>query len=961
MEIWVQVHGLPFGYTSRNILEAVGNFVGLFIKFDERNFEVVHQSFMRIRVAIDVRRPLRRRMKLTKRDGTISWVSFKYERLGTFCYFCGILGHVGKHCAVAIQSDLPPDQWPYNDEIRAANRKRVTEVGARWLRQGSSGSGHVPESTMMCLRGTQSEDTETGMFAKRKRGVNDEMLVEINSAAIDGNIIHETAGRSGGIVLMWNKECQASLISYSFNHVDVSIRFGCEVEWRFTGFYGHPKWSQRSDSWTLLRSLKDRSPLPWVVVGDFNDICASHEKKGGNPRPPSFIDGFNDALSFCGLVDMGMQGHPFTWEWKKYSPEWVEERLDRAVASNDWLDIFPNCVVHNIATLRSDHSAILLCLSGQTQSRGPRCFKFENCWLKEDGFRTVFTSAWDRHGSMPFLKRLNYCGKELQSWGRDHFNRKTLEIEDSYWRQRAKQFWIKEGDRNTKYFHNFASHRKRKNRLVRLRDERGAWQEGAHLNTLVFDFYTKLFSDTAEGMIGEDILREVDCHHVKVTEGQNRELLRPFCAEEIKSALFAMHPDKAPGPDGLNPAFFQCCWNEDFGKYLGLPSFIGKNKSEIFSFILDKIRHRIGGWHTRLLSKAGKEILLKTVAQAMPQYAMSVFALPISTCQRIEGLMNKFWWQSDGKNSSGIHWLSWKRMTKPKKFGGLGFKDIHAFNLAMLGKQGWRLLTKPHSLLSKVFKARYYPKSSFLEASTGPNPSFVWRSILVAQPLIKDVIRRRVGNGEGTLIWADPWLWDSSNPRVPTLKPSFCPDFPVRLLLNDSRASWNELTVRAWFNPADCDRILMVPISPSLQDDWYWPLEASGCYSVKSAYRKLAGEATNATGFTHWCMLWKLKVPPKVNVCMWRALRGILPLCEILTKKGVELDNICPTCGAEGESLEHVFMACPMAVAVWSYRRLLWRRTAVLSLGQRRCSPTPRAALLCCLWQVLGQYGRLEM
>ncbi|VFQ60660.1 unnamed protein product [Cuscuta campestris] len=230
----------------------------------------------------------------------------------------------------------------------------------------------------------------------------------------------------------------------------------------------------------------------------------------------------------------------------------------------------------------------------------------------------------------------------------------------------------------------------------------------------------------------------------------------------------------------------------------------------------------------------------------MPQYAMSVFALPISTCQRIEGLMNKFWWQSGGKNSSGIHWLSWKRMTKPKKFGGLGFKDIHAFNLALLGKQGWRLLTKPHSLLSKVFKARYYPKGSFLEASTGPNPSFVWRSILAAQPLIKDVIRRRVGNGEGTLIWADPWLWDSSNPRVSTPKPSFCPDFP---------------------------------------DDWYWPLEATGCYSVKSAYRKPVGEAANTTG---------------------------------LTKKGVELDNICPSCGAKGESLEHVFIACPLAAAVWS-------------------------------------------
>ncbi|XP_031121153.1 uncharacterized protein LOC116024401 [Ipomoea triloba] len=123
----------------------------------------------------------------------------------------------------------------------------------------------------------------------------------------------------------------------------------------------------------------------------------------------------------------------------------------------------------------------------------------------------------------------------------------------------------------------------------------------------------------------------------------------------------------------------------NFGKYLGLPAFVGRNKRAVFSYIEDKIKQRVGSWNKKLLSQAGKEILLKSVAQVMPTFSMSVFLLPESVCLSIERTMNRFWWGSG--TDRRIHWNAWDRLCIPKKFGGLGFKDLRAFNLAMLGKQ----------------------------------------------------------------------------------------------------------------------------------------------------------------------------------------------------------------------------------------------------------------------------------
>lgn len=126
---------------------------------------------------------------------------------------------------------------------------------------------------------------------------------------------------------------------------------------------------------------------------------------------------------------------------------------------------------------------------------------------------------------------------------------------------------------------------------------------------------------------------------------------------------------------------------------------------------------------------------------------MSVFSILVKVCQDIEMLMNKYWWTSN-KRGRGIHWKGWEAMSMHKNKGGMGFKNLSDFNLALLGKQVWRLLTNENSLVSRLFKARYYPKDSILEAKIGSNPSHIWRSIVAARDLVKDGCRWRVGSGD---------------------------------------------------------------------------------------------------------------------------------------------------------------------------------------------------------------------
>ena len=170
-------------------------------------------------------------------------------------------------------------------------------------------------------------------------------------------------------------------------------------------------------------------------------------------------------------------------------------------------------------------------------------------------------------------------------------------------------------------------------------------------------------------------------------------------------------------------------------KYLGLPEHFGRRKKDLFASIVDSMRQKTTSWSTQFLSTAGKATMIQLVLFAKPNFAMSSFLLPVSLCKQIQSILTRFWWD-DKDGEKKICWKSWDTLTHPKSLGGLGFRDVQAFNQALLAKIAWRILTKPDSLLAKFLLSKYCYKTTFMKVAAGSAISHGWRGILVGRDLV---------------------------------------------------------------------------------------------------------------------------------------------------------------------------------------------------------------------------------
>ena len=149
-----------------------------------------------------------------------------------------------------------------------------------------------------------------------------------------------------------------NLKTLSKSYIDVIVKEKDGVSWRLTGIYRHPKKLKPIETWNLMRLLHQQVTLPWICIGDFNEILSVNEKQGVEPRSEWQMANFREVLDDCKLRDMGFKGARFTWcNWRD-EQDWVYVRLDCGVANQGWYDLFPHFEVHHLSFANSDHMAI---------------------------------------------------------------------------------------------------------------------------------------------------------------------------------------------------------------------------------------------------------------------------------------------------------------------------------------------------------------------------------------------------------------------------------------------------------------------------------------------------------------------------------------------------------------------------------------------------------------------------
>ncbi|GAA0176209.1 hypothetical protein LIER_42041 [Lithospermum erythrorhizon] len=223
------------------------------------------------------------------------------------------------------------------------------------------------------------------------------------------------------------------------------------------------------------------------------------------------------------------------------------------------------------------------------------------------------------------------------------------------------------------------------------------------------------------------------------------------------------------------------------GKYLGLPSHVGRSKKEVFGYIQRQWRIGLKVGRGNLFSRAGKEVMLKLVASAIPNFVMNCFKRSLGIIEGVNRAMAKYSWASEDKERE-IHWNSWEVIMQHKEF---------------------------------------------LNAKVEYNPSYGWRSLLEGRKVLEKGVRWRVGHSKGIDIWKDPWVPRKTDfyLRGDRLDGPRC----VSQLIEQGH--WNAPLINRLMDSDDAKLLLSIPFSwQNIRDRLVWNHKKTGIYLTSSGY-----------------------------------------------------------------------------------------------------------------------------
>lgn len=467
--------------------------------------------------------------------------------------------------------------------LNAPNKKRILKLNIKAF-----------ESDIILLQETKLNKIEGSNFKKRLGNW--------------GSIFAESRGASGGLAVLWNKK------KVSINIININNNWLCsmvksihsDLKFILCNIYGPVYTGEKSKVWKEISiGLSNFQNTPIILGGDFNTILNLKEKTGGINKVSQAMKDFNSWYSDLNLTEVPCRNGTYTWNNRRKDFSYIAEKLDRFFTKGE-LDINNlNLQTEILPYAGSDHFPVRLELF-EPHKPTRNAFKCEKMWFSDPSFLENIHTWWlqgEFEGSKMFIfvSKIKMLKEKILIWNRTHFKnifKEKLDIEEElrklnqeiirygmdykkyelektllakqeeilskeeiFWKQKSREKWLAEGDRNSKYFHNTTKFNRTINTISRIKDQSDSEIDNPSKIAKTFVNYFQTLLNNLEGSnkLEQDLLlKEIP----KILTAEDNKLLnQPFSLEEVKQVVFNLDPEKSPGPDGFQAFFYQNCWN----------------------------------------------------------------------------------------------------------------------------------------------------------------------------------------------------------------------------------------------------------------------------------------------------------------------------------------------------------------------------------------------------------------